>query len=63
MRAPGLPIRLAGPQDIAALMEPEGRHRIGNLDPAERTDGFRWILHRADWFSDTAAPEGAHGFR
>jgi len=41
MRAPGLPIRLAGLEDIAALMELEGRHRIGNLDPAERTDGFR----------------------
>ena len=58
--SPGLTIRLAVPADIAALMELESRYYVGNLDPAEREDGFLSILHSADWFSDTVAAGGLH---
>lgn len=53
-------IRRAVPADVAALMELEARYYVGNLDPAERADGFLSILHSADWFTDTVAAGGVH---
>ena len=53
-------IRLASTADIAALMELEARYYVGNLDPAERVEGFVSILHSAQWFRDTVADGGMH---
>lgn len=58
--APKLTIRLAGPDDIAALMDLESRYYVGNLDPGERADGFLSILHSAQWFIDTVRAGGIH---
>lgn len=55
-----LTIRLAGPDDISALMDLESRYYVGNLDPGERADGFLSILHSAQWFIDTVRAGGIH---
>ena len=36
-------IRLATWRAIPAIMMPESRHYIGNLEPAERSDGFNAV--------------------
>jgi hypothetical protein len=60
MKSSELTIRLAGPADIAALMELEARYYVDNLDPAERADGFLSVLHSADWFLDAVRADGVH---
>ncbi len=58
--APELTIRPAGTDDIPALMDLEAHYYIGNLDPAQRADGFLSILHSEEWFTDTVRAGGIH---
>ncbi|MFM9033297.1 MAG: hypothetical protein ACKOQ4_03280 [Mycobacterium sp.] len=58
--APEAAVRLGSTTDVAALMELEARYYVGNLDPAQRADGFVSILHSARWFHDTVADGGIH---
>lgn len=60
MSLPELRIRPAGTDDIPALMDLESRYYIGNLDPAQRADGFLSILHSEQWFADAVRAGGIH---
>lgn len=53
-------IRLATSQDIPSVMELEARHYVGNLDAAQRADGFISILHAREWFDRAVDAAGVH---
>jgi len=53
-------IRLATPADIDGLIELESRYYIGNLDPAQRAEGFISMLLPREWFERTIASGGLH---
>lgn len=53
-------IRLATEGDIPALTALEGRYYIGNLDPAERTNGFISVLHPPQWWARVIEGGGIH---
>ena len=53
-------VRLARRDDIDGLMALEARYFIGNLDPAERADGFISVQDSRDWFTRAVDDGGIH---
>lgn len=53
-------IRLASRQDIPAIMSLESRYYVGNLDEAERSNGFISVLHSQEWFQRAVDAGGVH---
>lgn len=55
-----LDVRLATPRDIPGIAALEARHYVGNLDPAEQSDGFISVLHSPAWFAGAVDDSGVH---
>lgn len=53
-------IRLAQQGDVSGLMALESRYYVGNLDPAERGDGFMSVLHPEHWWDRVIEGAGVH---
>ena len=53
-------VRLATSHDVPQLVALESRYYIGNLDPADRENGFISVLHPRQWFADMASIEAIH---
>lgn len=53
-------IRMANRHDIPGLMALEARYFVGNLDPAERANGFMSVLHPQHWWARVVAEGGIH---
>lgn len=55
-----LDVRLATDRDVPGIAALEARHYVGNLDPAEVSDGFISILHSTQWFGRAVDSGGVH---
>lgn len=53
-------IRLATRDDLEGLAALEARYFIGNLDPAEHSEGFISVLHSRAWFARAIDDRGVH---
>lgn len=53
-------IRLATRDDLEGLTALEARYFIGNLDPAEHSEGFISVLHSPEWFARAIDDGGVH---
>ncbi len=53
-------IRLATHGDLDGLVALEARFFVGNLDPADHSDGFISVLHSRDWFARAIDDGGVH---
>ena len=53
-------VRLATASDVAGIAALEARHYVGNLDPAEQSDGFISVLHSPAWFASAVDSGGVH---
>lgn len=55
-----LDVRLATEHDVPDIAALEARNYVGNLDPADRTDGFISVLHSPEWFTRAVDSGGVH---
>ena len=53
-------VRLARRGDVDGLVALESRHFIGNLDPAERADGFISVQDSREWLTRAIDDGGIH---